>query len=45
MPQFSIFGLEFKNVIAMFEISAHKFFLLQTVRPKMPYLNIFGPDF
>ena len=39
MPQFSIFGLEFKNAIAMFEISAHKFFLLQTLRPKMSRLD------
>ena len=50
MPGLDIFGLEFGNNLAIFEISTLKFLILQifrkkqkslNLRPKMPYLGIF----
>ena len=47
-------GLEFENVIVMFQISVLEFVLLQSsvqklkslnLGPKMPYLRIFGLEF
>ena len=50
MPDLDIFGLEFGNNLAIFEISTLKFLILQNftkkqkslnLRPKIPYLDIF----
>ena len=54
MANLRIFGLEFDNIIAMFQISVFEFVLLQSLLqklkslnlgPKMPYFGTFGLEF
>ena len=54
MANLRIFGLEFDNIIAMFQISVLEFVLLQSLLqklkslnlgPKMPYFGTFGLEF
>ena len=51
IPKLSVVGLEFENIIVMFQISVLEFVLLESVvqklkslnlGPKMPYFGIFG---
>ena len=54
MLNLCIFGLEFENIIVMFQISVLEFVFRQSLvqkqkslnfGPKMPYLGIFGLEF
>ena len=54
MPDFCILGLEFENIIVIFEISTLEFVKFQNFAekqkylnfgPKMPYLGNFGWEF